>query len=110
MLSKKDLISINLLFHNGKIVQGSSLDFALDQAKNTKDWLKATAYLTRAIILDHPFEDGNKRTAATIITTYIELQNLNFEPKQVDEIVVRIAKKNMKDLRKIMRLIKNVLQ
>lgn len=110
MLSVKDLVSINQEFHRGEIINQGSLSFALDQAKRTKDWLKASAYLARAVLLDHVFADGNKRTAAAVIITFIDMQNLNFNKEKVNQAVVEIVKKNVKDIKKITRLIKNVLQ
>ncbi|MBI2666662.1 Fic family protein [Candidatus Woesearchaeota archaeon] len=110
MLSKKDLITFNKEFHEGKIVNESSLDFALDQAKRSKDWLKAMAYLVRAVAVDHVFEDGNKRTSALIILAISEMQGMEMDKRKVDEIVVTLAKKSMKDITKIERLIKNAFR
>ncbi len=107
MLSKKDLIAINQEFHTGKIANENRLVFAIDHAKRSKDWLKATAYLARAIILDHIFEDGNERTAAAVIATCIEMQNLNFDKNKLDNLVLKIAKKNIQSIETIMRLIKD---
>ena len=110
MLSKKDLISLNKEFHNGKIANENSLDFVLDQAKRNKDWLKSIAYFARAIILDHLFEDGNKRTAAAVIATCIDMQNLDFDKKKVDDAVLQIAKKNIQSIEEITRLIKDAIR
>ena len=110
MLSRKDLIQINQEFHTGKVANLSSLEYALDQAQRSRDWLKAAAVLARAMLIDHVFEDGNKRTAAAVITLYIDVQNCSFDQQKVDDLVIQIAKKNIQDIRRITRLIKNVLQ
>ena len=36
-------------------------------AKKTENWTKALAFLAGAILIDHVFEEGNKRTAALLI-------------------------------------------
>lgn len=110
MLSKKDLINANRNFHTGKLVNESSLDFALASARKTKDWLKAVAFLVRAILIDHAFEDGNKRTAAAVIMTYLEMNNLYYNPDRVSKVVIQLLKKNITDTRKIERIIQNVIE
>lgn len=110
MLSKKDLIALNKEFHIGRIANEGSLEFALDQAKRTKDWLKATAYLVRAIVVDHIFEDGNKRTAAGVMATCINLQHLDFDKERVDQVILNIAKKSPKNLGPMMRMMKNAIK
>ncbi len=108
MLSFKDIAAINKEFHKGIVVNKSSLDYALDQAKRTKSWLKAAAYLVRSVLIDHVFEDGNKRTAAGIIMLYYYINKLDFDKKAIDETVIRILKKNINSITQIERLIKNV--
>lgn len=110
MLSKKDLININKNFHTGKITNENSLDYALEQARKTRDWLKSLAYLVRAILIDHVFEDGNKRTAASIIAACLEIKGMSFDPEKIDSIIIIMIKKNISQINKIMRLIKNVIK
>ncbi|MBI2146321.1 Fic family protein [Candidatus Woesearchaeota archaeon] len=110
MLTKKDIITLNLEFHQGNIRNQNSLDFALDQASKTRDWLKATAYLTRSIIVDHVFEDGNKRTAAAVIAAMVHMHDFDFNQEGIDKIVIDLAKKSPQDIRKIARLLKHALQ
>ncbi|HIH13314.1 TPA: hypothetical protein HA242_06345, partial [Candidatus Woesearchaeota archaeon] len=63
MLTRKDLKNLNLQFSNGQVHNESSLDFVLTQTARSPHWYKTMCLLTRAILLDHIFEDGNKRTA-----------------------------------------------
>ena len=62
-ISKEDLVRINKGF-GGNVRNEESIDFAIGIQINKKlgDY-KKLAYLIRAIIVDHPFTDGNKRTA-----------------------------------------------
>ena len=64
MLSKKDVIEINREFHSGKIVNEGSLDYAIETTKRSKNWLRSAAYLVRAVLIDHAFEDGNRKKRA----------------------------------------------
>ena len=66
ILTKKDVIALNEQFDNGVLRTEASLEFALSYAKKTENWTKALAWLVRAILLDHVFEEGSKRTAALL--------------------------------------------
>lgn len=54
--------------------------------------LKAAA-LIRGIIGDHPFADGNKRTALVVGVTLIEVNGHNFtsETGEIEDFAVRVA-------------------
>jgi prophage maintenance system killer protein len=101
MLSKKDIIEINKAFHTGKLSNESSLDYALAQVTRSKNWLKTAAFLSRAILIDHVFEDGNKRTAAGVIMTIMQMQGLSFSVQKIDALIVAITKNNMTSMRDI---------
>ncbi len=51
------------------------------------------AALIRAVIADHPFIDGNKRTAMLIGITFIEINGLSFiaKPGEIEDFAVSIA-------------------
>ena len=68
-LTKKDILALNEKFADGSLHNETSLEFALGYAKRTENWTKALAYLIRAILHDHVFEEGNKRTAALLLRT-----------------------------------------
>ncbi len=107
MLSKKDIIAINQELHNGRTMNESSLDYAIDMTKRSKNWLKTAALLTRAILIDHVFEDGNKRTATAVILGCADLAGVACDPDKVNKAVVRIILKNITDVRTIERLIQD---
>ena len=107
MIKIEDLIEINKQFDKGNIMNRGSLDFALSLSKNTKDWIKQLAYVVRAILIDHVFEEGNKRTASALIVSVMEIHKLEYDPMKVDEIIIGILKKNITNINKIRRMIKN---
>lgn len=51
------------------------------------------AAIIRAIIADHPFVDGNKRTAMLTGLTLLEMNGFNFTAKtgEIDDFAVKIA-------------------
>ena len=109
-IGKKEVIGINHWF-GGNLRSGSSIDYAIDRLEDKKlGMYKKLAYLLRAILVDHPFSDGNKRTAA-----YISLKFATEFKKQVNtelliHHLVSIAKQNIHDIRKIERRLKNALK
>ena len=109
-IDKKELLRINHGF-GGNLRSHSSLDYAIDKLKDKKiGKYKKLAYLLRAILVDHSFSDGNKRTAA-----YVSLSFVHDMKKQVDrELLIRhlvsIAKQNIQDIRKIERRLKNAIK
>jgi len=107
LLSKKAIIGINEEFENGHVINGNSLDYAIGVARKTENWLKALAIVVRAILIDHIFEEGNKRTAAAVIATWLDMENLHYDKTMINKLIVKILKKNIKNLEEIMGLIKN---
>jgi len=109
-LSKEDLIRINRGFE-GNIRSSSSIEYAFDKSNDKKLGIyKKLAYLWRAIIVDHPFSDGNKRTAA-----FVALAFASENKKQVNEDLlihhmVSIAKQNIIDIRNIEYRLKNAIK
>lgn len=108
MLSRKDVVEINKTFHSGKIANNSSLEFAVQELQQSKNWLKACALLARAIIIDHIFEDGNKRTSAGVIAAIMEMNGIRFSPERLNKAILTIAKQNITSIREIEKVIANV--
>ncbi len=109
-LSQKDIISFNKEFDNGTIINEASLDFALSYAKKTENWTKALAFLVRAILLDHVFEEGNKRTAALLLKSYAEYEGYKTYDDKVVLLVKDIILKNIKSIAKIEDMIKDAIK
>ena len=59
--------------------------------------IEAAAYFVRGVIQHHPFIDGNKRTAVTVMSMYLQSQSyaLLFTPKQLEDFAVDIALKKL---------------
>ena len=109
-INKKDIIGINQeVGESGNFSNESSLDFALSIIKHRKSWLYELSYLVRSLLVDHAFEDGNKRTAMIIVTTYLKEKKLECDKDRITKVFWNISKKNITDINKIMRLIKSII-
>lgn len=109
-ISKEDLIRINQGF-GGNLRNDSSLDYALDAQKNNKlgDY-KKLAYLLRAILVDHPFSDGNKRTAIFLCLYFAEENKKQVDRELLLEQIISIAKNNISEIRNIEWRIKTCIR
>jgi prophage maintenance system killer protein len=109
-ISKKDLLRINKGF-GGNLRSDSSLDFALEIQENKKlGHYKKLAYLMIAILVDHPFSDGNKRTAAVVALSFAEENNKKTYIELLQHHLVSIAKKNTTNIRDIEWRLKNAIR
>ncbi len=109
-ISKDDLVRINRGF-GWNLRNDSSLDYALDAQKNNKlGDFKKLAYLLRAILVDHPFSDGNKRTAMFLCLNFAEENKKQVDRDLLLEQIVSIAKKNINEIRNIEWRIKNCIR
>jgi len=110
ILTKKDIIALNHEFDQGILCNESSLDFALSYAKKTENWTRALAFLVRAILLDHAFEEGNKRTAALLIKAYSEYEGHKTYDDKIVKLIKEIILKKISSIRKIEEMIKDALR
>ena len=110
IISANDIIEINKKFDKGHVVNKSSLDFAISSSDRSKDWITQLAYLVRAILIDHIFEEGNKRTATALISSVLELHKIAYDPIRIDKLIIQIVINNIIDLTLIRRLIKDVIR
>jgi prophage maintenance system killer protein len=100
-ISREDLLRINQGF-GGNLRSDSSLDFALKKIKNSKIKLyKQLAYLLRAILVDHPFSDGNKRTAMFLAFAFAKKSKKEVNRDLLIHQITSIAKNNIQDIRNI---------
>lgn len=109
-LIKKDIIALNQQFDKGKLHNESSLDFALSYAKKTENWTKALAFLVRAILIDHAFEEGNKRTAALLIKSYAEYEGRHTYDDKVAKLIKEMLLKNISGITRIEDMIKDAIK
>lgn len=111
MWEKMEIVELNRsVGGTGNMINKASLDFAVSTQMQTKDWQLQLAYVVRALLVDHAFEDFNKRTAvAAMVTTFEELK-LAYDPYAVDNLVTRIAKKRVRNVRTLRSMIRDVVR
>lgn len=109
-ISKEDLIRINQGF-GGNLRSDASIDFAIEMQNNNKfgDY-KKLAYLLRAILVDHPFSDGNKRTAMYVCLKFAEENKKSVDRDLLLDQIISIAKNNINEVRNIEWRIKNAIR
>ena len=110
MLTNKDLVEINKRFDKGVIINKSSLDFAIKSVESTKDWVTQAALLLRAILIDHIFEEGNKRTALAVLLTYFESNKKAYDIYKVEKAIITTITKNITSIENIRKMIKNAVR
>ena len=109
-ISKEDLLRINKGF-GGNLRSSSSLDFAFGKFENKKLGLyKKIAYLLRAILVDHPFSDGNKRTAMFVVFVFADEEGKNVDIELLKHQITSIAKQNITNVRNIEQRIKTAIK
>lgn len=108
-IDKEDLLRINLGFGGG-LRNDASIDFAIEIQANTKfgDY-KKLAHLWRAILVDHPFSDGNKRTAVFVAYQFATEFNKQVNRDLLIHHAMSIAKKNIIDINVIERRLRNAI-
>jgi len=108
MYNIKDIIRINQdIGEDGILVNKSALEFALDRVHREKDWMRQSALIIRAIICDHAFQEGNKRTAFTFIAAMCELHSTEYDPAKLTKSIHAISRKAIANIGTIERLIEN---
>ncbi len=110
MLTENEIVEINKRFDRGIVVNKNSLDFAIKSANQTKEWIAQAAYLTRAIALDHIFEEGHKRTALAVLMAYFQDSKKAYDVYRVEKIITDIITKNISSMEDIRRKIKNAIR
>lgn len=109
-ISKQDIIRINKGFE-GHLRNESSLDFALKTQENKKmGEYKKLAYLWRALLVDHPFSDGNKRTAMFIAFAFADENGKVADRELLLHHSQSVASKNISDIRQIELRLKNAIR
>lgn len=100
---------MNKEFDKGRIVNEGSLDFAISSVRKTKDWVTQLAYILRAIIVDHVFEEGNKRTAAALFVGYCKVHKRAYDNYKLELLIRDLILKNITDIAEIRTRIKDAI-
>lgn len=109
-ICKEDIIRIANGF-GGNLRNPASLEFALEKQQEKKlGEYKKLAYLVRAILVDHPFSDGNKKTAMFVAFAFAEEHNKQVDEELLKHHILSIASKNITEIRAIEERMKNAIK
>jgi prophage maintenance system killer protein len=109
-VSKEEIIRLNHGF-GGALRNDSSIDYALQMQESKKIGIyKKLAYLWRAILVDHPFTDGNKRTASVVALMFADEYKKQADRELITHHIISIAKQNITEIRNIEWRLKNAIR
>ena len=80
------------------ILNEGLLDIVLEQMRISKDIIQKSIILLFGVIQNHPFIDGNKRTALESFYTFLNYNSINFKIKDLNEtedIILKIARNDI---------------
>ena len=109
-ISKENIVRIAKGFL-GNLRNSASLEFALDKQRDKKlGEYKKLAYLLRAILVDHPFSDGNKKTAMFVAFAFAGEHNKKVDDELLKHYILSIASRNIIKIRAIEERIRNAIK
>ena len=107
ILTKEQIRSINERY-GGDLRTDAEIETALTMGKG-KSIYRKIASLWRAILVGHPFTDGNKRTALTVALVMFEKCGIEIPGERKENMtseIIRIAKENIGDIERIERSVR----
>jgi death-on-curing family protein len=107
IISKDQIKWINRKY-GGSLRSDAEIETALSLGKG-KAVFRKIAYLWRAILVGHPFTDGNKRTALMVSLATLESCRIKTKENTNESLVseiTKIAKENITNVNRIERLIR----
>ena len=111
MWEKNEIVELNKsVGGTERLINEGNLDFAISAQRQTKDSLLQLAYVVRALLVGHAFEDYNKRTAVAVMVTTFEELKLVYDPYAVDNLATRIARKRIRNVKTIRSMIRDVIR
>lgn len=110
-ITKEEVIEINRRL-GGSLGSDSSIDYALSAGKGRGLYWRI-ALLWRAVLVDHPFTDVNKRTALNAAFLMLERNNIKLSREAKERItknVLEVAGKNITSVKNIERRIRYAVE
>jgi prophage maintenance system killer protein len=110
IITKGEITHINKRY-GGAVRNDAEIETALEMGRG-KNVFRKVALLLKAILVGHPFTDGNKRTALMTAFAVLESCNIMLSGEKKDRMtgeVMKIAGENITDLDRIERLVRYVV-
>ena len=115
MITLSDLIIINKeIGETGALRNKSVLNYAIDQASSLRSdaFFKQLAYIARALLVDHAFVEGNKRTFTKFATMLLKENKIELETTKMWRLmdcIYKITTKRITNIEKIRLMLINYL-
>lgn len=100
MITIEELQDINKIFSDGKIVNNNVFYAIVEKSVRRK-----ISHLLRALVVDHTFSDGNKRTAYIAARVIFMRNNIGIYKDTLVKTIIKIARENITDINTIEELI-----
>ena len=103
ILEKEEIVETNRIFESGESLN-ESLDFLVAKIKSKalkddkkKDLASIASIYWHEIIINHPFVDGNKRTAVEIVLNFLHLNGfkINCEMNSLIYMSLKVVNKDI---------------
>jgi prophage maintenance system killer protein len=110
IISKEEIRSLNEMY-GGSMRMDAEIETALSLGKG-KSIYRKIAYLWKAILVGHPFTDGNKRTALMVAVAMFDNCGIKLDGQKKENLVSeirKIASENITDVNMIERSIRYVI-
>ncbi|MCK4714356.1 MAG: type II toxin-antitoxin system death-on-curing family toxin [Candidatus Aenigmarchaeota archaeon] len=107
IIPKEQIKAINERY-GGSLRTDAEIETALSMGRGRNVYRKIAA-LWRAILVGHPFTDGNKRTALMVALYILESCDIRIPEPRKESIVreiTKIARENITDINRIERLVR----
>ena len=110
IITKEQIKSLNEKY-GGSLRNDAEIETALDLGRG-KTVYRKIAYLWKAILVGHPFTDGNKRTAFVVAIAILDSCHIKLDEDRKENMIseiTKIAKENITDINRIERLVRYVV-
>ncbi len=110
-ITKGEITEMNRRY-GGSVTYDAEIETALSMGRGRSIYRKL-ALLWRAILVAHPFTDGNKRTCLTATALVLERRGFRLTDEVLERVtkaMEKVAEKNMRDLRRLERMVRYALE
>ena len=110
-VSKGEITDINREYGGG-VLYDAEIETALDMGRG-RSICRKLALIWRAILVAHPFTDGNKRTCLAVTLLLLKRRGFRLTDENRERITTAmeaVAEKNIRDLPKLERMVRYALE
>ena len=110
IITRDEIVLVNKKY-GGSLRNDAEIETSLYLGKG-KNIFRKIAYIWRAILVGHPFTNGNKRTALMTALVMLERSNIKLDKTKKEHMiytVTKIAKENITNISRIERLVRYVV-